>query len=52
MEIVIGAIALVLVIIIGVGALYVVDTMGFEAIIILCILILMSYALGRVILNI
>ena len=29
MEIVIGAIALVLVIIIGVGALYVIDTMGF-----------------------
>lgn len=52
MEIVIGAIALVLVIIIGVGALYVIDAIGFEAVIILCILILMSYALGRVILNI
>lgn len=52
MEIVIGAIALVLLIIIGVGALYVVDTIGFEAIIILCILILISYVLGSVILNI
>ena len=52
MEIVIGAIALVLVIIIGVGVLYVVDTIGFEAIIILCILILISYVLGSVILNI
>lgn len=52
MEIVIGAIALVLVIIIGVGALYVVDTIGFEAIILLCILILISYVLGNVILNI
>ena len=51
MEVVVGAIILVSMIIIGIGVLYVVDTIGVEVILILCMFVFTSYMLGCMVLN-